>query len=333
MPRYVQAVTTFLEAVAPGARALPHLDAHAATLAGCAKVIWPLPEGVTASVVIPTRDRLDLLGPCLASVIASRKTNIAALEIIVVDNASASAATKRFLHTLDLSGEIRLLDFDGPFNWSAINNHAARLLKSDVLIFLNNDTVVLTDDWADELCRQALRPEVGVVGARLLYEDRTIQHAGVVLGVGESKIAHEGAGLPLEDAGYLGRRSLVHRAAAVTGACLATRRTVFASLGGFDEDRLAVEGNDIDYCLRVRKTGFAVLYDPYCTLYHFESKSRGQTSMDAERLHQAQSQLAVLGRRWGADLLTDPYYNRHFDPASRPFTRLGPPPSLPGESL
>ena len=290
------------------------------------RILWPLRTGLKAAVIIPTRDRLDLLGPCLASLLAAKPQNSVEVEIVVVDNASASATTQRFLNTLDLAGRIRLIAYDAPFNWSAINNHAARGVDADVLIFLNNDTVALTQDWSDELCRQALRPEIGAVGPRLLYEDGTIQHAGIVFNNGQ--IVHEGAGAPATDGGYLGRRLQVHQCAAVTGACMATRAELFKSLGGFDEDRLAVEANDIDYCLRVRNAGFAVLYDPFCTLYHFESQSRGHTGLDRDRQRRADGELSSLRRRWGANLGGDPYYNGHFDRESRPFTRLGPPPLL-----
>lgn len=321
---YDLAVAEHLQRAGGEAVVTSHTDSQATPLPGVARVVWPLRSQLKASVIIPTRDRLDLLGPCLASLLGAKAANTVELDITVVDNASTSAATQRFLNALDLAGRIRLIKYDAPFNWSAINNHAARNVNADVLIFLNNDTVVLSQDWSDELCRQAVRPEVGAVGARLLYEDGTIQHAGIVLGSGESLIAHEGAGAASSDAGYLGRRSLVHRTAAVTGACLATRADVFAQMGGFDEDRLAVEANDIDYCLRVRRAGLAVIYDPYCTLYHFESKSRGQTFADAARRDRAAKELATLQRRWGDALAQDPYYNPHFDRGARPFSRLGP---------
>jgi GT2 family glycosyltransferase len=290
------------------------------------RILWPIPKETRAAVIIPTRDRLDLLGPCLASLIAAKARAKVPLEIVVVDNASTSVTTERFLDALDLTGTIKLIEYDAPFNWSAINNHAARSVHADVLIFLNNDTVALSQDWSDELCRQAIRPEIGAVGPRLLYEDGTIQHAGIILSDG--RIVHEGAGSRADDGGYLDRRHQVHRTAAVTGACLATRAEIFNKLGGFDEEELAVEANDIDYCLRVRRAGLGVVYDPFCTLYHFESQSRGHTAGKESTRAQAKAELTNLKRRWGSDLGGDRFYNLHFDRRSAPFTRLGPPPTL-----
>ncbi len=292
------------------------------------RIAWPVTSSPRVAVIVPTRDRLDLLGPCLASLEASSASNAARIEVVVVDNNSEQAATRRTLDALELSGRVRVLGFSGAFNWSAINNFAAREVEAEVLVFLNNDTVALTPDWCDALCGQALREEVGAVGARLLYEDGSIQHAGIVLGTAQALAAHEGAGAPAAKGGYLGRRGMAHRTAAVTGACLATRRDVFMRLGGFDEAQLAIEANDIDYCLRVRHAGLAVVYEPAATLYHFESRSRGHTGFDAEKRRKADEELAVLKARWGEAANRDPFYNPHFDRMSRPFTRLGPPPEF-----
>ena len=325
---YAKAVRDHLRRI--GSTAVVHEDPvdPADPAAPPLRVSWPLEPGLRVAVIMPTRDRLDLLGPCLASLEASRPANRANIEVVVVDNNSAEAATRRTLNALELSGRVRVLGFSDAFNWSAINNFAARQVEADVLVFLNNDTVVLTPDWCDALCRQAMREDVGAVGARLLYEDGSIQHAGIVLGTAQALAAHEGAGAPSADGGYLRRRGMAHRAAAVTGACLATRRDVFMRLGGFDEAQLAIEANDIDYCLRVRHAGLAVLYEPAATLYHFESRSRGHTGFDAQKRRRADAELAVLKARWGEAANRDPFYNPHFDRMSRPFTRLGPPPEL-----
>lgn len=320
---YLEAVRGHLDRRAIGALAERAQDDASG---GRVEVTWPLFGGVKAAVIIPTRDRLDLLGPCIASLLNARTANKTELEIVIVDNGSAEASTRRFLGALVASGGVRLLDYDGEFNWSAINNHAARAVDADVLVFLNNDTVVLEPGFADALCRQAMRLEIGAVGARLLYEDGTIQHAGVILGAGDGLGLHEGVSAAPGDGGYLDRRSLVHRASAVTGACLATRAEVFARLGGFDEEHLAIEANDLDYCVRLRRAGLAVLYEPRATLYHFESKSRGHTGLDDSRRRRAEAEIAVLRARWGAALEADPFYNAHFDRTIAPFTRLRAPP-------
>ena len=322
-----QAARAHIDRIGLAAEVLPHRDEIGAEVRGAVRLrLTSDLSGVRAAVIIPTRDRLDLIGPCVASLLAASAHNRVELEIIVVDNGGALEAGRAFLGSLAASAQVRLVSDEVPFNWGALNNGAARLTDAQVLIFQNDDTVALTRDGLDELCRQALRPEVGAVGARLLYEDGSIQHAGVVLGGVNGIAFHEGLGRPGMDAGYLGRHALLHRTSAVTGACLATRADVFQRLGGFDEHAFAVEAGDIDYCLRVQQLGLAVLYDPYVTLYHFESKTRGQTGADARRAESAARELDRLRSRWGERLTRDPYYNPHFDRFSRPFVKLG----LPG---
>jgi GT2 family glycosyltransferase len=196
--------------------------------------------------------------------------------------------------------------------------------RGEVLIFLNNDTVVLSEDWCAELAANALRPEVGAVGARLLYDDGTVQHAGVVLGV-EGVAGHDSVGEAPERGGYFGRSHVQRSAAAVTGACLATRRTVFVEVGGFDDANLKVAFNDVDYCLRLRNAGYRVIYDPFAVLYHFESKSRGLDVSEAKAARR-RAEAAVFRARWAAIVDEDPYYNPHFERHARPFDRLRAPP-------
>ena len=303
----------------------PHQDELGATIEGALRVRRRLPAAARAAVIIPTRDRLDLLGPCLASLIAAASKNRARMEILLVDNASTAPVTRTFLETFARLAPMRVVEHDGVFNWALMNNRAAAQTDAEVLIFLNNDTLVLTPDWCDELCSQALRPEVGAVGARLLYEDGTLQHAGVVMGGWHSFAAHEGVGDQGSDPGYLGRHALLRRTAAVTGACLATRAEVFRALQGFDALNLPVESNDVDYCLRARAQGLQVLYDPYCTLFHFESKSRGM-NVDPDKRRMAEAAGAFMRTRW-QPFRNDPFYNPHFDRLSSPFQRLTAPPA------
>jgi GT2 family glycosyltransferase len=180
---------------------------------------------------------------------------------------------------------------------------------------------VLSPDWVRELASQAVRANVGAVGARLFYEDGTIQHGGVVLG---GRAVHEGIGERPGEGGYLGRTALQRNVSAVTGACLATRKSLFLELGGFDEAGLKVAFNDVDYCLKVRAAGLSVIYTPFATLYHLESKSRGIDDDFTKRLR-SQSELGIMRGRWRNSLERDPFYNARFNRSGRPFTRLRPP--------
>jgi O-antigen biosynthesis protein len=216
-----------------------------------------------------------------------------------------------------------VLSYAGRFNYSAINNLAAREAGGEILVFLNNDTRVITPEWCEELVSHAVRPEIGAVGARLLYADGTLQHAGVVMGV-EGLAGHEGVGDSVLDGGYFGRHQLVHRAGAVTAACMATRRELFLSLeGGFDELHLQIAFNDVDYCMRVRAAGLHVLYSPFAVLYHLESRSRGRDLAPAQQARH-RGEVGAFLRRWGDAAGRDPYYNPRFERHARPFARLRP---------
>jgi GT2 family glycosyltransferase len=317
------AVQEHLDRRGGGARVQLHSDSLGSMRPFATRVRWRLPPTApTVTVIIPTRDRLDLLRPCIDSILRSTPHYPGRLEVLVVDNDSVEPATHEYFACLAATQHVRVSRFHGQFNWSAINNAAARDSDSDVLIFLNNDTVVLTDDWCAELTANALRPDVGAVGARLLYADGTLQHAGVVLGV-EGVAGHDSVGEPPESGGYFGRTHLQRSAAAVTGACLATRRELFERTGGFDEAGLQVAFNDVDYCLRLQSAGYRIVYNPFCVLYHFESKSRGHDLSDAKQArHRAEA--ATFRARWRLIVDADPYYNPHFERYARPFDRLRP---------
>lgn len=279
-------------------------------------------EAMTAAIIVPTRDRLDLLQPCIDSILQSADSNRVRPEIIVVDHESSDPETLAYLAMRAAQGVIRVVPHVGEFNWALMNNLAAAQTNADVLIFLNNDTAVITPDWLDELCGEAMRPGVGVVGARLIYADGAIQHAGFVArDRPEYFMGPEGMGDAGADGGYLGRHARLHQTAAVTGACMAVRRSVFESLGGFDGARLPVDWNDIDLCLRAQAAGLRVLYDPHATLFHFESRSRGFTR-DGEKQERSNKAQALVWERWGERFKIDPLYNPRFDRRSTPFTRL-----------
>jgi len=301
-------------------------DNLGATVPGQVRVRLPRPT-CTVSVIIPTRDGLHLLKPCIDSVLTHRTANSALLELIVVDHESRDPETAAYLADLMEQGLARVIPFQGAFNWALINNLAVAEATGQVLVFLNNDTLVVSPDWMDELASQALRQDVGIVGCRLIYGDGTIQHAGFLArDTAPDLLIHDGVGLAGLDGGYLGRHALLHRTVAVTGACMAMRAEVFRHLGGFDAAQLPIEGNDVDLCFRSWANDLAVLYDPHATLYHLESKSRRFAFTGPER-EASLAAAAIVRERWGERFGEDPGFNPHFDRIAAPFTRLRPPPS------
>lgn len=304
----------------------PRTDILGADIPGAVSVRRPAPQ-VRAAIIIPTRDALDLLRPCVDSVLAHAASNSVRGEILIIDHESREPETLAYLSELTANGHARVMPHQGEFNWALMNNLAAAQTDAEVLVFLNNDTVVLSPDWLDELAVQAMRPEVGVVGCRLVYGDGAIQHAGFVAREQrEGFLVHEGVGAPGSDPGYLGRHGLLRAAVAVTGACMAVRAEAFRRLGGFDAASFPVEGNDVDLCLRAQAEGLRVLYDPYATLYHLESRTRGFNT-DPKRQARADAANAILWARWGERFGRDPGFNPHFDRTLRPFSRLRPPPA------
>ncbi len=270
---------------------------------GHVAVDWPthtywvqreLAEARKISIIIPVRDRIELLSPCIDSI--TIKTVYPNYEIVIVDNDSQSEEARSYFNQC----KHRLLHYEGPFNYSAINNFAVEQTESPWLLFLNNDTEVIEGDWLGRMAEHIQRPEVGAVGARLLYPDDTIQHAGVVLGVG-GIATHAFRGFPAEDPGVGKQLRVTRNYSSVTGACLLTRRDVFMEVGGFDEERLPVTFNDVDFCLKLRRAGYLIVYTPFAKLYHYESASRRRPVESLE--------CDVMRERWPELLQRDPYYN------------------------
>jgi GT2 family glycosyltransferase len=229
-------------------------------------------------------------------------------EIIIVDNGSVQDETKRLFADLSADPAIRILRRPEPFNFSRLNNAAAREATGTILGLVNNDIEVTDGAWLSEMVALAARPETGCVGAKLLYPDGRIQHAGVVIALG-GVAGHAYRMAPADEPGYLGRLRAVHEVSAVTAACLMVRREVFEAVGGLDEG-LTVAFNDVDFCLKVRAAGYRNLLTPFATLVHHESVSRGRdlTPVKARRFA---DEYATMQRRWGSDLLNDPYYSPH----------------------
>ncbi len=257
------------------------------------------------SVIIPTRDRVELLQRCVESLRA--KTDYDPFEIIVVDNGSAEDATHIFLREAEAAGVFRVLTDAGSFNYSRLNNGAAAIAHGELLLFLNNDTEADEPGWLTEIVSHAVQPDVGAVGARLWFPNGTLQHGGVVLGLG-GVAGHAFPDIPRGHPGYFNRAMLQQNCSAVTGACMAVRKAVFEELGGFDKVHLGVTFNDIDFCLRLAGRGYRIVWTPYANLIHHESASRGHQRSPDEQTEFMEA-AAYLQKTWGAELMRDPFYN------------------------
>jgi GT2 family glycosyltransferase len=268
-----------------------------------------LPESVPlASIIIPTRDAVDLLRQCVNSVLS--KTTYPRYEIVVVDNGSRDPTTLQYLSYIAQSPQVRVLRYDRPFNFSAINNFAAVQAMGEILCLLNNDTEVISPTWLEEMIGHLLCEKVGVVGAKLLYPDGRVQHAGDVVGPGGCA-DHLHHSIPGDAPGYCHRAVVAQELSAVTAACMITWRSLYQQLGGLDEARLPVAFNDVDYCLRVRRSGFKVVWTPHAQLYHHESVSRSRDK-SWRRRYRAWRELRFMQKSWKEEMKNDPFYNPNF---------------------
>ncbi len=268
------------------------------------RVVYELPSPPPrVSIIIATRDRLDLLRGCIDSIRSI--TDYPDYEIIVIDNGSRKARTIAWLQELEARGVIRVARSDGPFNFSALNNLGASLASGDILALLNNDIEVGSADWLTEMVGVCLQPGVGVVGAKLYYPEGAIQHAGLVLNP-ETVASHWFGNCPKDYGGPRERLKARQRLSAVTGACLVTPKPTYEELGGLDARHLAVAYNDVDYCLRVDSSGRRVVFTPHAKIIHRESASRGSDAMPRKltRLHR---ELAFMKHRWRDVLRRDPW--------------------------
>jgi O-antigen biosynthesis protein len=260
------------------------------------------------SILIPTRNQVHLLRTCLESLGAL--TDYPDVELIVIDNGSDEPDALAYLATLRARPGVQVLPMPlRPFNFSALNNRAAEQASGELLLLLNNDIEVIEPHWLRAMVAQALRAGVGAVGARLLYPDRTLQHGGVVLGLGRDGVASPAfKGLPLAAPGPAGRAQCLQAYSAVTAACLLVRKSLYQQVGGLDETHLAVAYNDVDFCLKLRAAGLRNLWTPQATLIHHESVSRGRdaTAANSDRFA---TEAAWMRERWGAALRDDPAYN------------------------
>ena len=261
---------------------------------------------------------MDDLSRCVESIInLSTYDNY---EIVIVENNSETAEIRTYYEEISRHPRVQVVEYKGDFNYSKINNFGVQYAKGEYLLLLNNDTEVITPDWMEELLMYAMRKDVGVVGAKLYYPDKTIQHAGIVIGLGAHRTAgHTHYRIPEANVGYMGRLCYAQDVTAVTGACMMVSKALYEELGGLDES-FTVALNDVDFCLRVREKGLLNIFTPFAELYHYESKSRGSDKKD-ERALRYQQESDRFRVKW-ADALAkgDPYYNPNFSLDHSDFT-------------
>ena len=306
------AVREAATAQAPGA------EVEAEAFPNSYRVRWPLPRPEPlVSLLIPTRDRVEILKPCVDAILS--RTEYPNFEVLILDNQSCCTETLSYMASIaKRDPRVRVLQWDHAFNYSAINNFGARAARGDILGLINNDIEPINAGWLKEMVRQAIRPEIGCVGAKLYYPNDTIQHGGVILGLG-GVAGHSHKYFARGAAGYFYRLKLAHNVSAVTAACLLVRKSVFEEVGGLDEENLPVAFNDVDFCLKVREAGYRNIWTPYAELYHHESISRGSDDTPAKRAR-AKAEVTYMRRTWGQALDNDPAYNPNLTLAHEDFS-------------
>lgn len=268
------------------------------------------------SILIPNKDHVSDLRKCIVSI--QEKSSYPNYEIIVIENNSVEEKTFQYYQILERKPNIRVVQWNGKFNYSAINNFGYTFAKGDYILLLNNDTEVISSDWIQEMLMYAQRSDVGAVGAKLYYPDGTIQHGGVVLGVG-GVAAHLHCNRPKEDVGYMGRLIYAQDLTAVTAACMMIPRKVWEQTKGLDES-FEVAFNDVDFCMRIRQLGYLIVFTPFAELYHYESKSRKADDTPEKRARFV-GEVERFQARWAKELEAgDPYYNPNFSPNDANFT-------------
>jgi GT2 family glycosyltransferase len=272
------------------------------------RVRFPLPDPPPlVSIIVPTRDRPELIGPCVDGIL--NHTDYPALEVIVVDNGTTSPEALAILNSLRNDRRARVLRDDRPFNYSQLNNFGATLANGKILVLLNNDIQILHADWLTELASLASRPDIGAVGAKLLYPDFRVQHAGVSFGPNKT-VLHQMRFAQRHETGPTGELALLRCTSAVTGACLALRKNLYFEVGGLNENRLRVAYNDVDLCRRIARKGLVIVWTPFAELLHHESVSRGLTVKLTDVDREATESMAF----WSMN----PEFYEHPDPFHNP---------------
>ena len=273
------------------------------------------------SLIIPTRNGLGLLKQCIDSIFV--KTTYKNYEILVVDNDSDCPETLAYFKTIVKNERIRVICDERPFNYSALNNAAIRQAKGEYVALINNDIEVISPGWLTEMLSIAIQPGVGAVGARLLYPNDTLQHGGVITGIG-GVAGHSHKHLKRDVSGYFGRAQLIQNFSAITAACLLIKKSIYNEVNGLDEDHLAVAFNDVDFCLRIREAGYRNVWTPYAELYHHESATRGYEDTP-ERQARFRDEVLYMKKRWGDALMNDPAYSPNLTLDHEDFSYAWPP--------
>jgi len=270
------------------------------------RVTYPVPDPAPrVDIVIPTKDKIDLLRCCINSIL--QKTLYPNYRILVVDNRSEEEASHRYFAEVAADPRVLVVKYDAPYNFAALNNWAVGQCDAPLLAFVNNDIEVIAPEWLTEMVGHALRPEVGPVGAKLYYPNETVQHAGVIVGLG-GLAGHAHHLAPRASAGYVGRAALIQSFSAVTAACLVLRRELFEKIGGFNAEAFGIAYNDVDLCLRLGEQGHRSVWTPYAELYHHESASLGDPNSDKRR-DQFKREADAFRARWAGVIGHDPAYN------------------------
>lgn len=299
-----------------GVRALnEHLErraivSHATSTDAGYRIKYSLPPYTPlVSLIIPTHNRVDLLRRAVSSILD--KTEYQNYELIIIDHRSDEIETLTYLNEISMTKNVRVIRMDGDFNFSKFNNRAVNEANGSVVGLLNNDIEVISPDWLEEMLSLSLQLGVGAVGARLWYPDGTLQHGGVLLGYGPSRIAGHVHGTTREDMGYFGRAELIQNFSAVTAACLIVKKSVYLEVDGLDEN-LPVDYNDVDFCLRLTKLGYRNIWTPYAELYHYEHGTRGKV-LHPQKTNQLKKDMKYMQQRWGNYLVQDPAYSPNLD--------------------
>lgn len=286
------------------------------------KVQYQLPEYLPkVSIIIPTRNGLALLKQCVESIID--KTTYSNYEIIIVDNNSDDVNTLSYMQKLKEENKAIIIRDERPFNYSALNNNAVLLTNGEYIALLNNDVEIISPDWLEEMLGIATQPGVGAVGAALWYPDDTLQHGGVIVGLG-GVACHAHKGLNRGGAGYFARAKLVQTMTAVTAACLLVKKTKYLEVGGLNEKDLAVAFNDVDFCLKLRVAGYRNVWTPFAELYHHESATRGRED-NPEKIKRFQGEIDYMKKSWSTDTYLDPAYNPNLTLTAGDFSLSWPP--------
>ncbi|BEA29667.1 hypothetical protein VEE09_07400 [Escherichia coli] len=296
----------------------PEVTVEAGLVPNTYRVRYPISEPAPlVSLLIPTRDRRALTETAVRSIID--RSTYTHFEILILDNGSVEQETLDFFAQIQQEdSRVRVLRYDHPFNYSAINNFGVRHAKGAIIGLVNNDVEVINPDWLTEMVSHCMRPEIGCVGAKLYYSNDTLQHGGVILGIG-GVAGHSHKQYPRHHPGYFSRLLLTQTLSAVTAACLLIRKNIYEEVAGLDEENLHVAFNDVDFCLKVREAGYRNLWTPYAELYHYESISRGAED-SPEKIARFAREVNFMKSKWGKHLELDPFYSPNLTKSREDFS-------------